>query len=669
MLKAVSATESDMAEPRGPAPRPAPRPDPSDPRPPAPDGGGGDDRQDGGPPGGNGLPRQQWLLFVWMAVAILLMFHYLEGADRQARVELTYSDFLEAVDAGHVGEVTLRGQALEGVFSDSGRLDLDLGETRAFTTTRPDVESERLLERLEAQQVRIAARPAEPAGWQRLLMGVVPWLLMLALLFWFWNRMQERMTGGSGTFGMGRSRARLVEPQQSKVTLEDVAGSENAKRDIFEVIEFLREPERFKALGARMPRGILMMGPPGTGKTLMAKAVAGEAGVPFFSISGSEFIEMFVGVGASRVRDLFRQAKEKAPSVVFIDEIDSIGRTRGTGVGGGHDEREQTLNQILAELDGFEGHEAVVVLAATNRPDVLDPALLRPGRFDRKVTLENPHREAREAILGVHTRRMPLAGDVDLARLAEITIGFSGADLANLANEAALLAGRRGCSEVDWACFLDARDRLMLGEEREMGLSEAQRRLVAYHEAGHALLAHLLPHADRLEKVTVLPRGRTLGVTAQVPDEERVNYGESWLRDRITVLFGGRLAESIVYGEVSSGAENDLEQATRLARRMVARWGMSERVGPMALSQGQEHVFLGREMTQLREHSEASAGLLDDEIRRLLTELEVRGRRLLEQHRGELDRLAEALAARETLEGEEIREVLEGGASRLPVRA
>ncbi len=665
MLKAVSATESDMAEPRGPAPRP----DPSGPRPPAPDGGGGDDRQDGGPPGGNGLPRQQWLLFVWMAVAILLMFHYLEGADRQARVELTYSDFLEAVDAGHVGEVTLRGQALEGVFSDSGRLDLDLGETRAFTTTRPDVESERLLERLEAQQVRIAARPAEPAGWQRLLMGVVPWLLMLALLFWFWNRMQERMTGGSGTFGMGRSRARLVEPQQSKVTLEDVAGSENAKRDIFEVIEFLREPERFKALGARMPRGILMMGPPGTGKTLMAKAVAGEAGVPFFSISGSEFIEMFVGVGASRVRDLFRQAKEKAPSVVFIDEIDSIGRTRGTGVGGGHDEREQTLNQILAELDGFEGHEAVVVLAATNRPDVLDPALLRPGRFDRKVTLENPHREAREAILGVHTRRMPLAGDVDLARLAEITIGFSGADLANLANEAALLAGRRGCSKVDWACFLDARDRLMLGEEREMGLSEAQRRLVAYHEAGHALLAHLLPHADRLEKVTVLPRGRTLGVTAQVPDEERVNYGESWLRDRITVLFGGRLAESIVYGEVSSGAENDLEQATRLARRMVARWGMSERVGPMALSQGQEHAFLGREMTQLREHSEASAGLLDDEIRRLLTELEVRGRRLLEQHRGELDRLAEALAARETLEGEEIREVLEGGASRLPVRA
>src|SRR5690554_5111735 len=341
MLKAVSATESDMAEPRGPAPRP----DPSDPRPPAPDGGGGDDRQDGGPPGGNGLPRQQWLLFVWMAVAILLMFHYLEGADRQARVELTYSDFLEAVDAGHVGEVTLRGQALEGVFSDSGRLDLDLGETRAFTTTRPDAESE---------------------AWQRLLMGVVPWLLMLALLFWFWNRMQERMTGGSGTFGMGRSRARLVEPQQSKVTLEDVAGSENAKRDIFEVIEFLREPERFKALGARMPRGILMMGPPGTGKTLMAKAVAGEAGVPFFSISGSEFIEMFVGVGASRVRDLFRQAKEKAPSVVFIDEIDSIGRTRGTGVGGGHDEREQTLNQILAELDGFEGHEAVVVLAATN---------------------------------------------------------------------------------------------------------------------------------------------------------------------------------------------------------------------------------------------------------------------------------------------------------------
>ncbi|MFB9145925.1 ATP-dependent zinc metalloprotease FtsH [Halomonas alkalicola] len=649
-----------MAEPRSPTPRPAPSA-------PEPSGSGGRDGGGGNAP--SGLPRQQWLLFVWMAVALLLMFHYLDGADRQARVELTYSDFLEAVDAGHVDEVTLRGQALEGVFSDSGRLDLDLGETRAFTTTRPDVESERLLERLEAQQVRIAARPAEPEAWQRLLMGVVPWLLMLALLFWFWNRMQERMTGGSGTFGMGRSRARLVEPQQSKVRLADVAGSENAKRDIFEVIEFLREPERFQALGARMPRGILMMGPPGTGKTLMAKAVAGEAGVPFFSISGSEFIEMFVGVGASRVRDLFRQAKEKAPSVVFIDEIDSIGRTRGTGVGGGHDEREQTLNQILAELDGFEGHEAVVVLAATNRPDVLDPALLRPGRFDRKVTLENPHRQAREAILRVHTRRMPLADDVDLARLAEITIGFSGADLANLANEAALLAGRHGRADLDWACFLDARDRLMLGEEREMGLSEAQRRLVAYHEAGHALLAHLLPQADRLEKVTVLPRGRTLGVTAQVPDEERVNYNESYLHDRLTVMFGGRLAESIVFGEVSSGAENDLEQATRLARRMVARWGMSERVGPMALSQGQEHAFLGREMTQLREHSEASAGLLDEEIRRLLGEMEARGRRLLEQHRAELDRLAAALEARETLEGEEIREVLEGGASRLPVRA
>ncbi len=656
-----------------PAPRNPPPEPPSDPRPPPTSGQEppSDPRQPTTngqePPSGN--PRQQWLLFVWMAFVILVMFHYLDGTQHQARVELTYSDFLEAVDAGHVDEVTLRGQSLEGRFSDSGRLDLDLGEAEAFATTRPDVESERLLERLEGHGVRIAARPTDPAMWQRLLAGVVPWLLMLALLFWFWNRMQERLTGGGGTFGMGKSRARLVEPQQSQVKLADVAGSENAKRDIFEVIEFLKEPERFQALGARMPRGILMMGPPGTGKTLMARAVAGEAGVPFFSISGSEFIEMFVGVGASRVRDLFRQAKEKAPSVVFIDEIDSIGRTRGAGVGGGHDEREQTLNQILAELDGFEGHEAVVVLAATNRPDVLDPALLRPGRFDRKVTLENPHRQAREAILGVHTRRMPLAADVDLARLAEITIGFSGADLANLANEAALLAGRRGLSEVDWSSFVDARDRVMLGEERELGLSEAQRHVVAYHEAGHALLAHLLPHTDRLEKVTVLPRGRTLGVTAQVPDEERVHYNASYLRDRITVMFGGRLAESIVFGEVSSGAENDLEQATRLARRMVARWGMSERIGPVALSQGQEHAFLGREMTQLREHSEATAGLVDEEIRRLLMELEARGRQLLEQHRAELDRLAAALESRETLEGEEIREVLEGGASRLPVRA
>ncbi|NIC04921.1 ATP-dependent zinc metalloprotease FtsH [Billgrantia bachuensis] len=605
--------------------------------------------------------RPQWLLFLWFAIAIFLVFNYLENTEQRAQVELTYSEFLEAVQEGHVEAVTLRGQAVEGRFSEAGQEARDDEPVESFETTRPDVEDSRLLERLEANGVHVAAEPVDPPWWQRVLLGALPWILILGLLFWFWGRMQQRaMSGGGGLFSMGKSGARQIRSEESRVRLTDVAGSENAKQEITEVIDFLKEPDRFHALGAQIPRGILMMGPPGTGKTLLARAVAGEAEVPFFSISGSEFIEMFVGVGASRVRDLFRQAKEQAPSVVFIDELDSIGRSRGAGMGGGHDEREQTLNQILAEMDGFENEESVVVLAATNRPDVLDSALLRPGRFDRKITLENPHREARRRILEVHTRKMPLAHDVDLARLAEITIGFSGADLANLANEAALFAGRRDQDEVDWACFADARDRLLLGETKDVGLAEHERHMVAYHESGHALLAYLLPRADPLEKVTVLPRGRALGVTAQVPDEERYNLGEAYLRDRITVMFGGRLAESIVFGEVTSGAENDIEQATRLARRMVGRWGMSERIGPAMFSESHEHVFLGKEMAQAREHSEAMAGLVDEEVRRLLIEQEAHGRKLLETHREALDTLARALEERETLDADEIRELLDG---------
>ncbi|MDI5891491.1 ATP-dependent zinc metalloprotease FtsH [Halomonas rhizosphaerae] len=609
--------------------------------------------------------RRQWWLFIWIALAIVLLFHYLDSAQRHPQAELTYSEFLTAVDQGHVDSVTLRGQSVEGSFNDAGLEARDLGEAEGFESTRPDVEGERLLERLEANGVRIDAEPIDPPWWQRILVGALPWILILGLLFWFWNRMQQRAMSGGGLFNMGKSSARRVSSEESQVRLSDVAGSENAKREVLEVVEFLKAPARFQALGAKIPRGILMMGPPGTGKTLMAKAVAGEADVPFFSISGSEFIEMFVGVGSSRVRDLFKQAKEQAPAVIFIDELDSIGRSRGAGMGGGHDEREQTLNQILSEMDGFQADESVVVLAATNRPDVLDSALLRPGRFDRKVTLENPHREARRDILRVHTRDMPLADDVDLERLAEITIGFSGADLANLANEAALQAGRNDQQAVDWACFSAARDRLLLGEAKDAGLSERERHIVAYHESGHALLAYLLPKADPLEKVTVLPRGRALGVTAQVPDEERYNHGEAYLRDRITVMFGGRLAESIVFGEVSSGAENDLEQATQLARRMVARWGMSERIGPVMFAQSQEHVFLGKEIAQSREHSEAMAGLVDEEIQRLLTDLEARGRELLEAHRSDLETLASALEKQETLEAEAIRDLL-GSASGQP---
>lgn len=608
-----------------------------------------------------GTPQNQWALFLWMTFAILLVFYYLQGVEQQTQVDLAYSDFLQAVESEHIEEVTLRGQSVEGRFTESGREAMNAGKAETFETTRPVIESDRLLERLEQNGIQVSARPVEPPWWQQILINALPWILFLGLLFWFWGRMQQRMmANGGGPFSMGKSQARQVQSEDSNVRLDDVAGSENAKREVTEVVDFLKNPERYRSLGARIPRGVLMMGPPGTGKTLLGKAVAGEAEVPFFSISGSEFIEMFVGVGASRVRDLFKEAKKQAPSVVFIDELDSIGRSRGAGMGGGHDEREQTLNQILAELDGFEKDASVVVLAATNRPDVLDKALLRPGRFDRKVTLENPHRDARRRILEVHTRKMPLADDVDLERLAEMTVGFSGADLANLANEAALEAGRNQKDNIDWDCFSDARDRELLGEAKDVGLSNAERHIVAYHEAGHALLAYLLPKADPLEKVTVLPRSQALGVTAQMPNEERYNMGETYLRDRITVMFGGRLAESVVFDEVSSGAENDIEQATQLARRMIARWGMNRRLGPVTFAQSQEHVFLGKEMAQQREFGESTASLVDEEIRELLNSLEDRGRKLLKENRKALDALASALEKHETLETNEIRETLNG---------
>ncbi|AGA32773.1 Cell division protein FtsH [Thioalkalivibrio nitratireducens DSM 14787] len=604
---------------------------------------------------------EKWLIFVWLSLAILLVLHWIDEREQPHHTVLTYSEFLRAIEEGHVREVTLRGQDVRGRLTEAGREALEVDEPGSFETVRPELAGEALLQELQEFDIDIAAEPVEPPWWQQMLVRALPFLLLLALLVWFWGRVQQRaMAGGGGPFGFGKSTAKRVHSEDSDTRMDDVAGSENAKKEIIEVVEFLKNPSHFKELGAQIPRGILMMGPPGTGKTLLARAVAGEAGVPFFNITGSEFIEMFVGMGASRVRDLFRRAKEEAPSVVFIDELDAIGRSRGAGMGGGHDEREQTLNQILSEMDGFEGDESVVVLAATNRPDVLDKALLRPGRFDRKITLENPHREARRDILKVHTKSIPLADDVDLDRLAAGTIGFSGAELRNLANEAALFAGRRGLKQVDWACFSDARDRILVGETREHGLSDRDRQIVAYHESGHALLAYLLPKADALEKVTVIPRGRALGVTAQVPEEERYNFSESYLRAKIAVMFGGRLAESIVFNEVSNGAENDLREATRLARRMVAHWGMSERIGPVSFPQHQQEVFLGRELGHEREHSESTAAAIDEEIRKLLGDIEASARETLEKHRGALETLAEALKEQETLEVEGIREILKG---------
>jgi len=485
--------------------------------------------------------------------------------------------------------------------------------------------------------------------------------MILGLLWYAGRRMQERaggFGGAGGAFGFGKSTAKRFRRGETHVTFDDVAGLANAKRDLQEIAGYLKNPDHYRKLGAKIPKGILLMGPPGTGKTLLAKALAGESDVPFFSISGSEFIEMFVGVGASRVRDMFASAKKEAPAIIFIDEIDSVGRARGTGLGGGHDEREQTLNQILGEMDGFDPHEAVVVVAATNRPDVLDAALMRPGRFDRKIALDLPDKNARLAILNIHSREVPLAADVDLQRLAALTVGFAGADLENLINEAALLAGREDKSEVDMVCMMQARDKVVLGSEREMVIGDEEKKIVAFHESGHALAASLLPNADPLDKATIIPRGRSLGSTEQIPEEEHHNLRPSYLRDRIGVMLGGRAAEKVVFNEVSSGAEEDLKQVTRLARHMVTHWGMSEKIGPVAFRRGEEHIFLGREMAQQRDFSEHTAQTIDEEITSLVTGIEQEIVALLEKHRAQLDALAAALLEKETLEAAEIRAII-----------
>jgi len=521
------------------------------------------------------------------------------------------------------------------------------------------VSDPQLLTLLERHNVTIHAESTGGPWWERLLISLLPWVLILGLVFYGTWKIQQRMGAGQqgGPFGIGKSRAQRFRKGLTQTTFRDVAGAENAKRDLHEIIDYLKEPQRYRALGAKIPKGILLTGPPGTGKTLLARAVAGEADVPFYSISGSEFIEMFVGVGASRVRDMFNNAKKEAPAVIFIDEIDSVGRARGTGLGGGHDEREQTLNQILAEMDGFQPHETVVVVAATNRPDVLDPALLRPGRFDRKVTMDLPDRKARRAILDVHARRLPLAEDVNLDLVAQRSVGFSGADLENLVNEAALLSGRDRKQEVDMEAFDRARDTIVLGQERDTALTDEQKQLTAYHESGHALLASLLPNADPPDKVTIIPRGRALGATEQTPGEDRKNIGYAYALDRIGVMMGGRLAEKLVFGEVSSGAEADLKQATQLARRMITQWGMNETLGPVAFRHGEDHVFLGREMAQEKDYSEHTAQLIDDEIRKLVGSVEADCEQVLREHREQLDALAQRLLEKETISAGEIREI------------
>ncbi|PXX93713.1 cell division protein FtsH [Marinobacter vulgaris] len=602
----------------------------------------------------------QWVRVLNALLLAFLVFYAIQLVSQSGSQELSYNEFKERVTAGKVSEVTIEGHQVTGTMEDAGGSEDPSGQ-QMFRTYIPEVGDTQVVDLLEQNGVIITAKESGPDILSRLLVSFLPWLIILGLVIFFWQRMQRQMGSqqAGGLFSMGKSKAKRFSRDEPGKTFKDIAGSDNAKKDLTEIVDYLKNPDFYQRLGAKLPRGVLMVGPPGTGKTLMARAVAGEADVPFFSISGSEFIEMFVGVGASRVRNMFEEARKESPSIIFIDELDAIGRSRGAGVGGGHDEREQTLNQILSEMDGFSPHETVVVIAATNRPDVLDPALLRPGRFDRKVTLDRPHRQAREKILGIHTKAMPLGDDVDLAAVARRTVGFAGADLENLANEAALFAGRDDSKVVCMRHFDMARDKVLMGAKREQNLSDDEKKVIAFHESGHALTALLFPKADPLEKVTIIPRGQALGLTEQAPDEDRLNMTASYARDRIAVMLGGRASEQLIFNEVSSGAENDIEQATKLARRMVSRWGMSEVIGPMSVSSSQEEVFLGHEISREREYSEATAEKIDDEVRKLITGIEKEVNKRLEENRDQLERLANTLFEEETLEASDIDSLLD----------
>jgi cell division protease FtsH len=593
------------------------------------------------------------VMLILAGLALVTMF-----AREQATLPaaISYDEFVRQVQAGNVSAVEIVGNSLQGEFRAAPAAER-VGGTAGAKVFRLELSSylgEGLDKLLLDHSVKTTVRqPSDGTGFLLGLYMLVPLLLMAG--FWMTLRRARDPLGGGGFLGsFSKSPAKRYGANDKQVTFADVAGLEGVKEDLKEIVEFLKDPKKFQRLGGRVPKGVLLMGPPGTGKTLLARAVAGEAGVPFFSISGSEFIQMFVGVGASRVRDLFKTAKDASPAILFVDEIDAVGRVRGAGLGGGHDEREQTLNQSLSEMDGFSPSESVIVLAATNRPDVLDPALLRPGRFDRHVTVDRPNQKARIALFKVHTKNVPLATDVDLERLATATVGLTGADIRNLVNEAALWATRHDKDAVDSSDFDYARDKVLMGPKREEILTGREKKMTAYHEAGHALGAWLLPGVDKLHKVTIIPRGRALGVTQLVPEEDRMNIGESDLLNRLVFILAGRAAEKLVFGEYSAGAENDLVQATRIARKMVAHWGMSERVGPVACASSNEHPFLGRDVYEQREFSERTAQIIDEEVSRLLNEAAVRATTLLTDNRDKLDRLSEELEKQEMLDDTEV---------------
>jgi cell division protease FtsH len=586
-------------------------------------------------------------------VALLgLALYQFVDRQRSGTAEIDYTTFSRQLEANNIAQVEIvEGKLVKGEFRVA--VAKENAHVKKFSVLLPVANSEDILRRIEQSVPLITAR--EPrAGLTLLLLQALPWIVIVGLWFFFLRQMQA---GGNRAFSFGKSRAKLLAGDTPKITFADVAGADEAKVELQEIIEFLKDPQKFTRLGGRLPKGALLVGPPGTGKTLLAKAVAGEAGRPFFSMSGSDFVEMFVGVGASRVRDLFEQGKAHAPCIIFIDEIDAVGRHRGAGLGGGHDEREQTLNQLLVEMDGFESNDGVILLAATNRPDVLDPALLRPGRFDRQIVVDAPDVRGREGILRVHTRKIPLAADVRLDVLAKGTPGLCGADLANLVNEAAVLAARRNKTLVDMQDFEEAKDKVMLGvERRSLQLTEDERKLTAYHEAGHAIVSIKIPGLDPLHKVTIIPRGRALGLTTWLPEHDRRNVTKHWLEGNLACSFGGRVAEELVFGaeKITTGAAGDIEQATALARRMVTQWGMSNKVGMIAVGDREQEIFLGREISQRREVSEQMAEVVDGEIKRLIDDAYARASEILAGNRELLDRMADALLDRETLDRDEI---------------
>ena len=593
-----------------------------------------------------------FFIFLWFAISYLSQFF------SEKSVELPYSGFKQQVINENVKKIIIQGDQINGDFKSVYISGKDSVKYKKIYSIIPNIDDPELIGLLEKHNVIIEAKSEDNSWLWYILILILPWVLIIGYFIFMRKRLQGKMKDfmgqGSGLFGIGKSKAKRYKRSESSVTFEDVAGLTNPKKDLQEIIDYLKDPEKYKRIGADIPKGILLMGPPGTGKTLLARATAGEAGVPFYSISGSEFIEMFVGVGASRVRDLFENAKKEAPAIIFIDEIDSVGRARGTGLGGGHDEREQTLNQILSEMDGFEPNQSVVVIAATNRPDVLDSALIRPGRFDRQITLDLPQKNARKKILEIHSHHIPLDNDVDLENLSARTISFSGADIKNLVNEAALLAGRKSKSKVGMEDFEEARDKILLGAERDEKVGENEKKLVAYHEAGHALIAKFLSNTDPLQKVTIIPRGRALGVTEQIPAEDRYNLKKEYLLNRISVMLGGRASEKLVFDDISNGAANDLKQVSILARKMVCQWGMSDKLGPVYFKKGEEHMFLGKEIAQAKDYSESTAKIIDEEVQKIVTDMAKRAIDTLKKHRIELDALAHALLENETMEKEEI---------------